>query len=268
MNDTIITEHFFHAEAFALSAELELPLRQKVYPQARVSLCDAKDGGYLSQRVEGFRLEGVISFKSAYTQVAGNRSRKPDHGWTTLATSVVEGLNVLDVLTVDRVVAQVSTDHPEVNGHVPRVTFLGTRFENLRIAGHRIEPRLDLGICGPKPEGDRPYTEDRDFLKRVEKQWRTVHSGRGDTDLGDNYDWDEIDQDQPIRCSLVNNVEEPFPGRCFGHVLDVPDFGRIFLAELTVDNYFELTMIRLDLGCIGHGKAKSGGVKVNGETLP
>lgn len=268
MTDTIATEHIYHAEAFALSADLQLPLREKIYPQARASLCD-QDGGYLSQRVEKFRLEEVISFKHAHTQVAGNRSLKHDHGWTTLTTSVVEELNVLDVLTVDRIVAQVSTDHPVVNGHVPRVSFLGTRFENLRIAGHLVTPIVDLRICGPKPEGDRPYRDSREFLEKVEKQYRTMHGGRGDTNLGDcSYEWEKTARTGAIRCSLVDSVEGEFPGRAFGHVLDVPDFGRIFLAELTVDSYFELTMIRLDLGCIGHGTARAGGVKINGETRP
>jgi len=39
----------------------------------------------------------------------------------------LEGFNVVDIITADRVVAQVSTEHPMVEGHVPTVTFLGSR---------------------------------------------------------------------------------------------------------------------------------------------
>ena len=60
---------------------------------------------------------------------------KPGHGWATLTTVVVDDLNVLEVLTADRVVGQIITDYP-LEGYVPAVSFLGTRFDNLRIAGH------------------------------------------------------------------------------------------------------------------------------------
>ncbi len=58
----------------------------------------------------------------AYTQVAGNRSTKSGQGWTTLTTSVIEGLNVLDVVTADRVVGQTITEHP-LEGYVPSDQF-------------------------------------------------------------------------------------------------------------------------------------------------
>ena len=121
----------YDAQAFALEGDLQLPLRAVITPQAFVDL--PKKGGYLSERARDYRLEGVISFRSAYTQVAGNRDPKPGHGYVTLATAVLEDFNILDVVTADRVVAQVSTEHP-LDGDVPTVTFLGTRFDNLRIA--------------------------------------------------------------------------------------------------------------------------------------
>src|SRR5260221_9555423 len=102
--------HTFHAEASVLEAQLRRPLQQEVLPQAYVKL--PFHGGYLSERAENYRLEGVISFESAYTQVAGNPSPKPGHGWVTLATSAIEGLNILDVVTPDRLGAQISTEHP------------------------------------------------------------------------------------------------------------------------------------------------------------
>ena len=49
----------------------------------------------------------------------------------------------------------------------PTVTFLGTRFENLRIAGHEVKLNLDLDMLGPKPKKDAGYLSDRDFQKRV-----------------------------------------------------------------------------------------------------
>jgi hypothetical protein len=59
----------------------------------------------------------------------------------------------------------------------------------------------------------------------------------------------------------------PPPARCLGHVIHVPDFGTIFLAELKVNhNSFHLTMIRLELGCIADGSASIVSCNVNGGT--
>src|SRR3984957_16320204 len=129
--------HTYYATADLLTADFEEPLRERVAPRAQVKL--PKDGHYQFKQADPFRLEGLISYRSGYTQVAGHRSPKQGHGFTTLVTSVVEDLNVLDVITADRVVAQISTEHPlydpdnGLTDAVPSVTFLGTRFDNLRI---------------------------------------------------------------------------------------------------------------------------------------
>src|ERR1700728_1102099 len=123
-------EHYYHAQAFALDGDLHLPIRTPIKPQAFVQV--AEGGGYLSERAADYRLEGIFSFRKAYSQVSGPRETKPGRGFITLATAVIEGFNVFDVVTADRIVAQISTEHP-LDGYVPEVTFLGTRFENLQI---------------------------------------------------------------------------------------------------------------------------------------
>jgi hypothetical protein len=279
--------HSYHAEASVLSAELVRPLEAVVRPQAYVNLPD--HGGYLSERAEDFRLEGVISFRSAYTQVAGNRSEKEGHGWVTLATAVVEELNVLDVVTVDRVVAQISVEHP-LKGYVPRVTFLGTRFEGLKIAGVPITPVIDLDFCAAYPGINTLYLEDSNFRAKVEKHRSTLGS---DADVRKPYsgtmpdskklhgEWEAfVKEGKPkpnasVTTSLVNSVEireefeGQFPGKSYGNVLVVSDFGKIFFAELEVDcEIFRLSMIRLQMGCVASGSGNASRVIVNGSTVP
>ena len=76
------------------------------------------------------------------------------------------------------------------------------------------------------------------------------------------------------------------PGIPFGHVIDLPHFGKIFLGELTVtrelgkpataksnnaepDTYlFHLTMIRLELGCIAQGNSSIVMADANGKGKP
>ena len=168
MPDTPQRYHEYDAEAEALSGSLTLPLIQEVKPPTFVKLNER--GGYLSQHAENYRLGGVSLFPlRLYAGGWESLDTKTGHGWNTLTTAVIEGLNVLDIVTADRIVCQISTDHPLV-GYVPTVTFLGTRFENLRIAGHELKLDLDLDMLGDKPKKDASYTSDRDFIKRIAAQ--------------------------------------------------------------------------------------------------
>jgi hypothetical protein len=274
-------KHRFHAEATVLAGNLELPLVQEIKPQAYAKLPD--DGGYLAQQATDYRLESVISYDSAYTQVSGNPDVKEGHGWSTLATSVIEKLNVLDVVTADRVVGQISVEHPLV-GYVPHVTFLGTRFENLRIAGHPVKLDLDLDVFGPKPDGDAPYSKASGFLDRVAKQHGNVRAHPSLlNELMQRYTGlaGKTEQPEVVECSLVNNAEGDFPGSCFGHVIEVPNFGTIVLAGLRLEQSdyqeetgipksttFHLTMIEMKMGCIAAGHARAGVLITNGTSSP
>jgi hypothetical protein len=281
MSDTNGRSHAYHAEATILEGHLELPLVQAIKPQAHAKL--PEHGGYLAQRAEDYRLESVISFRSAHTQVAGNRDPKPGHGWATLTTTVIEGLNVLDVLTADRVVGQIITEHP-LSGYVPIISFLGTRFENLRIAGHPVELDLNLGILGDKPEKDAAYTTNPAVIGRVKSQYHSL-SGSKDVpaDLGERYNHlaSTLGAPEAVECSLVNRATGGYPGQSFGHVIHVPHFGTITLARVSLHHGdFEkktgvpkltttkLTMVDLKLGCAIAGRAGIGSGSTNGSSHP
>jgi hypothetical protein len=270
-------EHEYHAEAHALSGHLHHPVEQAIKPQAFVRL--EKHGGYLSERARDYRLEGVFSFSHSYTQVAGNRDQKPEHGWNTLATAVIEDFNVLDVVTADRIVSQISTDHP-LDGYVPTVTFLGTRFENLRIGGKEVEVDLDLDFLGPKPPKDAPYAKDSGFRSRVDKQYARFRKEQKlpPAILGRyNQLPSESKPEASIECSLVSKAEPSRFGRPCGHVIEIPGFGRILLAVLRIEHWdphkktgvpmstkISLTMLEIQMGCIGSGNGSGGNTIVNG----
>jgi len=109
--------HVYHAEAEVLSGELKHPIHQRIEKYARIEMITRRDD-HFTQTVGETTLEGLISFRSGQTRVSGSRLQdkkdmwgKSHSGWVTLSTSVIEGLNVFDVITADRVVAQVSTEH-------------------------------------------------------------------------------------------------------------------------------------------------------------
>lgn len=271
--------HRFDAEATVLSGQLDLPVSQTIAPQAYSKLPDK--GGYLSKRSDNFRVESIISYSAAYSHVSGSKSPKPGRGWDTLTTTVVEGLNVMEVLTADRVVGQTITEHP-LAGYVPTISFLGTRFENLRIAGFPVELEFDHGIFGPKPIDDAPYTHDAGVISRVARQYDRIGSSKGlPAELQERYNRlsPTLGNTEAVECSLVNRASGFYPGMSFGHIIRVPGFGIITLAKLTVKHEnphvktkapqkttFTLTMIDLQLGCPASGHVPVGGGSSNGDT--
>jgi hypothetical protein len=281
MPDTSPREHLYYAESIALTGSLQLPLVQEI--RAHSSLKLPEKGGYFSQHSDAYRLAGVLSYKSSYTQVAGNSDVKEGHGWSTLSTSVIEGLNVLDIVTADRVVAQLTTDHPLV-GYVPSITFLGTRFENLRIGGHPVKLELDLNLFGAKPADDRAYTSDTGFIKRVASQYEGIRAHQNlPAELRQRYNQlpTTSDRQESIDCSLVNHADGSYPGQSFGHVIDVPNFGKIHLACVRLEQsdfdpktgapkktLIKLTMLDLHMGCLAAGDIGAGGLTNNGGTRP
>jgi len=287
--------HIYHAEAGVLHAKLQLPLAQVIKPQAFAKLPER--GGYLSQHANNYRLEGILSFRSAYTQVAGNPDVKAGHGYSTIATAVVEELNVLDVVTADRVVAQISTEHP-LEGYVPHISFLGTRFENLRIAGHKVELDLDCDFLGGRAKNDSAYTGNRDLMNKIAAQTELTKGIEPcpDDDIEGYYeelpnlddpDVENAEYAESLEASLVRNSgferdgADGTPGRCFNHVIEVPNFGKVYLASLRLkhDNFHKVTgvpkrtsvnlsMVKLKMGCMAAGSATMISTRTNGGTRP
>jgi hypothetical protein len=284
-NKTNGRTHAYHAEANVLEGDIQLPLTQEIKPQAYVKL--PEQGGYYSQRVENYRLGEVISFRSAYTQVGGNRDPEKNHGFATLTTSVIEGLNVLDVVTADRIVAQVNTEHP-LDGYVPHISFLGTRFENLRIAGCLVEVKLNLDILGARSEDDSPYTQNTELQGRIKSQFDNL--GEHKSWLGEmreRFDWflpAKVNGEQKresLECSLVSSVSQNCPGEYRGNVIRIPNFGTIVLARVALTDHeikqgeetvcattVRLSMIDFKLGCPAVGNLTAAAAANNGWPIP
>ncbi|HTR24698.1 MAG TPA: hypothetical protein VMI10_12000 [Terriglobales bacterium] len=302
--------HVYHAKAHVLTGELHHPIKQPIEHYGEVVLEKTTSDTHIAQRVHETSIEGLISFRSGHTRVIGTlvENKKDifgaDHAaHVTLATAVVEGFNVLDILTADRIVAQVSTEHPLKQGSVPKVTLLGTRFENLRIAGYPVEVKLDLEICGDKPGGDSPYLTEKAFLGRVERQLKSPKGVPKGLAKHFNDRLTSIDMLKKhangrakakqngypkVQCSIVKSIGPiPIPGvKTFGNVIFIPNFGRVALGELEVgmervsgngfsqkgepqySHYFTLNMLDMTLGCPVGGNGKGPGVSSNGQNGP
>jgi hypothetical protein len=206
-------------------------------------------------------------------------------------------LNILEVITADRVVAQASTDHAyptdHDNGHVPEVNFLGTQFDNLRVAGVSVPVKLNIDIFGKKPGSGRPYGLDPEFLQHAKNQAKLVadapdlpktakdtYSGRltaiDNLITGLNEGGKGDGKPVVVTCSLVESIGPiPVPGvKVVGNVLYIPHFGWVSLAEVEVSsskdhgNLFTLRMLNLTMGCIGDGNLIVTTAKTNGNEPP
>jgi hypothetical protein len=234
----------YHAAAYAFSGELLRPVRRLIEVQAGISL--PFTGGQGRSNVDNFSLDHVLTFRRGYSHLSGSKGPKGNH--TSHTTAVIEGLNVLDVLTADRVVARLTSDHDPVKreGHIVAV---GSRFENLRISGCEVKVELDHGLL-------IQHTTHGDLAKNVAT---LKQSGRM-----------AIDSNGVVICSLAKKVEVNCPGvEVEGHVVTVRHFGKIFLGEVfSLEGTKSVAMMRLELGSPQDAQLVAAGGTVDGHPWP
>jgi hypothetical protein len=249
----------YNASALAIGGTFTRPIERVINVPASSTL--PREGGYNTARTGKYRLEEFLSFESAYTQVAGSQDPK-DKSFTSLASATVEGLNILDVLTADRVVAQLAVNHP-ADGGEPEIVPLGTRFDNLRIAGCPIKVDLDLAMfttLGTFSSFRDRYAKDRGFRDQARQRFL----------------WDKMEEDAPpetdgtVCCSLTRRIvglDTSIERR--GYKLRIPQFGTVYIAEIFLSpKRRKITMLRLDLGSPAEARMSVGEVDGNGSTFP
>lgn len=269
---------YYHADANSLGGYIEEPFEGIIPAVSSISLPAV--GGYATNRTEALNFKEIISCRSAYTRVSG-RALAEDGPWSTQVTSVVEGLNILEIVTAERVVSQISVEHPREGGGAS-ISFAGTHFEKLTIGGHEVCPRLNSRLMGTGSEADNDasrlmwpallqagHGQAREIVQSV-----TERANRSGWEWAlQRYGWMDEKREQKkdgcVLCSLVDGVEGTAPGKTIGHVIEIPDFGRIFLGEiLAFPHSIQLTMVRAELGCNVHGKVSAGSSSINGGTMP
>ena len=269
---------YYHADANSLGGFIEAAFEAIVPDASSISLPPV--GGYLTHRMEVLNFKEFVSFRSAYTRVSG-RTIAEDGPWSTLATSVVEGLNILEIVTAEKIVAQISVEHPRA-GSAASISFAGSHFEGLRIGGSEVCPRLNLRLMGTGSEEDNNSSRILGpvFLQTGHGQAREIVQSITDRANRSGWEWAlqrygwmdekrEQKKDGCVLCSLVDGVEGTFPGKTIGHFVEIPDFGRIFLGEiLAFPHSIQLTMVRAELGCNVKAQLCASALSINGSTMP
>jgi hypothetical protein len=270
--------HHYHASADAFGGRLQRPFEQLVPVLAPTSLPPV--GGSATARHESYRLGDIFSIDVASTQVAGSFDERKG-SFSTIVTSVLEGVNVNNVLFADRIVAQITTEHP-VDGYFPKVSFIGTQFEGLRIAGCDLEPVLNLDICNdgdPREFPSRSCLYNENFLGHARRQNDSMAGflSQQPEEKRKFLGWlERYTKDGPearehiakrgnVLCSVVETIGGKCPGTSCGHAIHIPEFGKVYLGELKVDHgTFDLTMVRLEMGSGAQAQVSLGHGTVNG----
>lgn len=277
------SQYFYHASAYGLSAEIERPVRQSVPAQATSAL--GIGGGRGTSRVEKFCITPFICFDAAYTEVGGSYD-ECHNIHTTYAYSVIEGLNIADMVTADRVVSRMVTYSPEVGDEEGEHSYdiTGSYFQNLRIAGHPIDIKLsthrfhdhntyskfEKAYHGGEADDLLPWGSQSDKqlsqLEKLEDQYHAL-SGIGKRakqwkskpSKGNSY-W----------CSAAGHLdlqkqvsETELQG--FGGIILIPKFGVVRLAQMLVHKeQRRLTMLHVDMCSGSQGSTGGGGVGTGG----
>ena len=256
----------FHGEALAFAGRLRIPHDEIIPGQAPAVLSEI--GGHTATTVTDFRYRDFLRFERAHSEVTGSETRRK---YCTLIQTTVEGLNINDMVTADRVVARLYSAYPlspdfedaDFDGE-PSIKLIGTRFENLKIAGIPVQvelatalfDRLDTHhkLCHEYETdeafrnlfGEITQRDAFDQLVDVVKRWFHNPGPKG-TDLPSNKGFTEV--------SLAHKIDVPGLDPC-GPVIHVPGFGTIRLATVQITQFTRrVTMIHVHLGCAFEGDA-------------
>ena len=215
----------YHALASGVSGHITLPFQHVIEVQAASAL--PFTGGYSASRAEGFRCKDLFSFSPP---ARSRREVNPGESFNTLATATVEGLNILNVVTADRVVARLASKYSKDTREYS-ATFAGSHFENLRIAGNPVEVEIAPERLKPSPRSEKI-------------QFGTIAAA---IDIPETRG-SEVREDGAIY---------------------VPEFGRLYFAECVVTTcYQSISMFRVMLGCAIKGHLAAASASTNGEALP
>jgi hypothetical protein len=270
--------YYFQADANALGGTLEKPIPKIIPSQASVGLSAA--GGLATARTEAFELDRIVSCSAAYSRVSGTKAGEGG-AISILVTAVIERLNILEVVTAERIVSQLSLD-VSADGKKRAVSLAGSHFERLRICGHDVQPVSTSGLLAPYPGGRvLPAGLDWDDFRRIgakqaDDLCASIAAGVVPDTFGallPRYEWMNSrnigDYIGTALCSLVDDVKACDPFRTRGHIVEIPHFGRIFLGEVLVTRTsVQLSMLRAELGCNVHGTVGAGKTTCNGHTVP
>lgn len=286
------SQHIFSASAYGFAGELERPSRHTISTQAASVL--AAEGGRGSNRVQNFKFDGFLSVADAHTEVGGSHDDCHNR-FSTYAFSSLEGVNVADMLTADRVVSRlyIYTPANPADKSEPSFTITGSHFDNLRIAGYKVDVQLATSefhishdTLTNAGKADKwllasQLAQSKKDLQGLENEYHALKGIKAlvdrwkDKDKGETTGSDKQDGEKHSHCptylfSPIKKLElVGYSGsdiQILGNIICIPKFGVIRLADLLVHGHYRnFIMFRVQMcsgaegGASGVGTSGSGG---------
>jgi hypothetical protein len=256
---------WFRGSTMALGGRIVSPVCENIDAQAASVL--PPTGGFAAASVGEFNYKNIIRFDRATSTVSG---QKVEHGKNaigetnktgdTLVTVAIEGLNILDVITADRVVARMTSSHA-IDTSEPGAVPFGSYFENLRIGGIpiKLRPYRELVCEGtyqaltapPHCANSFPFIDVNGMSKPL-----------------------PAERDKVLMAPLFN-VDRGRAAAVVGstksgvHGIRIPGFGTVYFGEYLITRASRrLTMLRVELGCPITGSIVCANVDTNGHWDP
>ena len=132
---------YYHASANPIGGKITQPLDRTLTAHGSTALAQA--GGHSVASAQAEKIDSVVSFDRAHSEIYGHSTKDKGGHWITTVTSVVEKFNILDIVRADSMIARITVRHPHKGEH-PWVSFAGTQFDNLTINNQVVTPRMDL----------------------------------------------------------------------------------------------------------------------------
>ena len=267
----------YHAHGSAIGGTIIQPFKADIDTNAATSLPII--GGYASAKTGAYQLKDVVSFSSAHTYVSGIQT--PDGAHNSVVTCVIEGLNILHMITADAIIGRVSSKHKD--GEQPEIIPFGSSFVNLKIGGHPVEVDLnhDLFLEYPTHAGLLNHFERNKGGKKggakARYQWgasnEEIPSALGQGMMMEpSAGWHK--SNGVLHTSVVKQVRTVGSGNSaeelpYAYAIHVPHVGNLYLGEIFASaDTKRLTMLRVDLGSPFAGIVAASSPVSNGNWFP
>jgi hypothetical protein len=190
LQNTNAKRFIFSAYANSLGIVVQQPVKAFLsdVPSASIPI----SGGLISQSREsiGFTIGLHEILRTGRVSTTVLAEQIGDH-YITLATTTVERLNILDVITADAVVSRVTSVYPAGDNrqldpklHKARFYLTGSHFDNLKIAGdpEQLEMKSPYAsnegfLIDNNPEPKHVSLFGQDPVKKPVSQFGTIHFG-------------------------------------------------------------------------------------------
>jgi len=259
----------FHTHGFALGGTITQPFKAEIESHASISL--PVTGGFASAKAASYGLREIISYKSARSYVSGIEN--DDGTRSTVSTSAIEGLNILDVVTADLIVGKLTGNHTD--GSESEIITAGSSFTNLRIAGVPTEVHLNndlftlhsthsdlLSHFQAQPKENNGSGAKGKIAKKATPGKNRYVWGLSGTDIPKSIekgmlippgaDWRY--SDGILHTSLVKQIRPVGPDNSseeppYAYAIYIPQVGTFYFGELySSPNTKRLNMVRAQLG--------------------